>query len=94
MDACHSRGVAGGVSGVFVEFYGKEASPALGVFSDEGGEGFVKMAGDAFAGGAFDEVNLEEAVFGERLELGEAGVGGGKDGGVVEVFVYPVGKVV
>ena len=65
--------------------------PALGVFSDEGGEGFVKMAGDAFAGGAFDEVNLEEAVFGERLELG-AWVGGGKDGGVVEVFVYPVGR--
>ena len=54
----------------------------------------MEVAGDAFAGGVFDEVDFEEAVGGEGLEVGEAGVGGGEEGGVVEVFVDPVGEVV
>lgn len=39
-------------------------------------------------------MEFEETRVGKSLELGESGIVGSDDGGVVEIFVDPVGEVV
>ena len=63
------------------------------VFSYHGIEGIKEMFGDAFAGGVLHDGDLEQAGVGQGLQLGKPRVIGSNDGGVVQIFVDPVGKV-
>ena len=77
-----------------MEFDRDEMGSFPGLLPHHGIEDIEEVLGDAFAGSIADQAELEQTGIGQSLQLGKSGIVGGRHGGMVQMFVYPVGQIV
>ena len=89
-----SRTIEGGVARVLVKLDRDEMGSPSGVLTHHGIESVEEVLGYPLAGSVPYDGEFEKFGVGKGLELLDTGIIGSSHGGMVEVFVYPVGQIV